>query len=308
MKKERSFAKPLLFGGIFVLGLIFGVMIGRSFDSVDLAMRKAQEINRKAGTAGSLRVGGSWNLFGLFSPYKTLEDEVRANPKKQKEYFENITNKIEKKHESITVLKDAKELIKLAKQEVLIDHSLHIYLYGLGLLELQNGMVFQSIEHLEEAYHIMPRDISTKQSLATAYIALYRTKTDDSEKKAISEKIIHYSLLALEDNPKHLDTLYGLGLVYTDLKQFDKAEQYFEEVLVFSPENINAMLGLGRIYFEQNQLTKSKNIYEKSEALILEQISRKKFLRKSLNHDYELNRKLTVIRNNLKIIYELLEE
>ncbi|MGL4389071.1 MAG: tetratricopeptide repeat protein [Brevinema sp.] len=296
-----------LIGSSLLLGLFFGFMIGRGFDSIDVALRKAQEINNKNNLSSSPRLGGAWNLFGLFSPYKTIKDELQANPKKQKEFFESITNKIKQKKESINILKDSKALINLAKKEVLINHSLHNYLYGLGLLELQNGMFFNAVNDLEEAYYLLPRDIQTKRSLATAYIALYRTKTNLKEKKEISEKIIHYSLLALEDNPKHIDTLYGLGLVYVDIKDFEKALYFFEKILITSPENINAMLGLARVFFEQNKITQSKEIYEQSEALILEQINQKKFLRKGLNHDFELNKKLVIIRNNLKTIYKLLE-
>ncbi|MGL4563209.1 MAG: tetratricopeptide repeat protein [Brevinema sp.] len=293
---------------IFLLGLFFGFIVGRSVDPIDLVLRKAEKINKNNSLSGSLRLGGAWNLFGMFSSYQTISDEIKNNPQKQKAFFENITNQISQKKQSIDLLNTTKTFIKLAKQEVLIDHSLHRYLYTLGLLELQNGMFFAAVTDLEQAYFLLPSDIKTKQSLATAYIALYRTKTSISEKKDISQKIIHYSLLALEDNPRHLDTLYGLGLVYLDLREFDSALDYFEQILIYSPENINALLGIARVYFEQNDLLRSKNIYEQTEALILEKLGQKKFLRKSLNHEFELNQRLNSIRNNLNIIYELLEE
>lgn len=288
---------------LMLLALLFGVMIGRSFDPIDLAIRKSQKLNKQSNQLSfSLRPGGTWNLFGLISPYKTLVQEIQKNPKTQKKYLTNLTNQIRKKEEAIEILSEQKELIALAKQELLIDQLLQQYLYSLGKLQIQNGMIYEAVTNLQTAHYLAPDDIKTIQLLSMAYISLYQLQTTQKDKEEISEKVIKYSKIALLQNPYHLDTLYGLGLTYTDLGKLELGLESFEQILERDPENINALLGSARIYFDQNNIDKARIIYEQAEALILERLSQKKLLRKSLNNKFELEQKLSTIHKNMDII------
>lgn len=66
----------------------------------------------------------------------------------------------------------------------------------------------------------------------------------------------------LEDNPKNVNAIYGIGSVYHALGDFKNAETYLRKTLSLQPTHENALNGLGYIYAQQG-----KNLDE-AEALI----------------------------------------
>lgn len=289
--------------GLILLGLFFGYMIGASMDPLDRAIRKAQKIN-KADLAGvgSLREGGGMNLFGWFQKPKSLSEKIATDPTYSNQYVLRISNTIQKKEKAIETLDEVKEFVVLARQEVFIDSSLQKYLFSLGRIQLENGLIFDAISNLNKSYEINPFDSSTAQLLATAYLGLYQVLPDGSDKSLAGEEAVRFLKLTLQSKPNSINTLYGLALIYTDQGLYREALPLFLKVLKLNPENIDSLLGVARIYYDQGELNKARRIYEQTEALILELKNKRFYVRQKLNTGH-LDQKLTVIRQNLEIIY-----
>lgn len=288
---------------LIALGFFFGIMIGLSNDPLDRAIRKAQKINRAdLKNKGSLRPGGAYNIFGLFKKNTNLAEELRHNPIKKQQYIASVTNQIHKKEHAIKTLDEVKEFVKLAQKEVFIDNSLQRYLYSLGRIQLQNGMVYQAISNLNRSYQINPYDTSTAQLLADSYLGLYQVLPNGSEKSQAGDKAIRFLKLTLLTSPNSIQALYGLALIYTDQHIYQQALPLFASILDKDPENIDALLGAARIYYEQNNPDQARKIYEQAEALILEAKNKRSFLRKKLTIG-NLDQKLITIRKNLEILY-----
>lgn len=297
-------SKRFIYLFCLVLGIAIGFMVGVSSDPVDRAIRKAQKIN-KTNLSGisSLRQGGSWNLFGIFSKPKSIQEQIQTDVQFSNQYVQRIQNNIAQKEKAIATLEEAKEFIDLATQEVFIENSLQKYLYSLGRIQLENGMVFQAITNLKRSYEITPYEDSTAQLLAQAYLALYQVLPDSSEKYQAGDEAIRFLKLTLMTNPNNISMIYGLALIYTDQGLYTSALPLFLKILERQPENIDALLGVGRIYYDQGSLDKARRIYEQTEALILELKNKNTFLRKNINPGV-WDQKLDVIRRNLEVIYK----
>lgn len=288
---------------LILLGGVIGYMVGVSMDPVDRAIRKAQKINRaNLANISSLREGGAMNLFGIFTKKTSLQEKINTDTTFSNEYVHRINNDLAKKEKAIELLDETKEFIKLATQEVFIDSSLQKYLYSLGRVQLQNGMIFQALTNLQRSYSINPNDSSTTQLLSSSYLALYQTLPAGSEKSQAGESAIRFLKLTLLTKPNSINTMYGLALIYTDQGLYQQALPLFLQIIDKNPEHIDSLLGVARIYYDQGERDKARRIYEQTEALILELKNKKSFTRKELNIGV-LDYKLKVIRNNLEILY-----
>lgn len=294
--------KTLLFITI-TISCTIGYMIGASMDPIDRAIRKAQKLN-KTNLAGisSLREGGAFNIFGLFSKKQTTAQKMQNDSSFSNQYVSRISNTITQKESAITLLEETQEFIALAKQEVLIDKNLQRYLVSLGRIQLENGLIFQSVTNLKKAYSIIPNDLSTIQLLSLAYLSLYQLLPSGSEKSQAGEEAIQFLKAKLTHTPHDINTLYGLALIYTDQGLYANALPLFLQILDINAEHIDSLLGIARIYYDQGNLDKARRIYEQTEALILEMKNQRSFLRKELNTSI-LDQKLITIRNNLEILY-----
>lgn len=289
---------------LVLLGVFIGYMVGISMDPIDRAIRKAQKINR-ADLKGvsSLREGGSFNLFGIFTKTVPLAEKIEKDLSFSNDYVNRISKNIQKKEVAIQTLEEVQEFIKLATQEVFIDNSLQKYLFSLGRIQLENGLVFQAISNLQRSYEINPNDSSTAQLLSSSYLGLYQVLPEGSEKAQAGENAVRFLKLTLKNKPNSINTLYGLALIYTDQGIYNQALPIYLDIVKRNPEHIEALLGIARIYYEQGNIDQARKLYEQTEALILELKNRRSFIRQKLNIGV-LDQKLAVIRNNLAIIYE----
>lgn len=294
--------KHLIFLSIF-FSFAIGYMSGASMDPIDRAIRKAQKINKNnLSGISSLREGGAFNLFGLFSKTSSLPEKLQNDSQFSNEYVTRISNNLEQKQQSVEILKETKEFIRLAKQEVFLDNSLQRYLVSLGRLQLENGLIYQAVSNLQQAYDLKPNDLSAIQLLSLAYLSLYQVLPEGSEKSSMGDSAIASLKATIKNSPNDINSIYGLALIYTDQGLYANALPLFLNILNKNPEHIDSLLGIARIYYDQGHSDKSRKIYEQTEALILELKNRRGFVRQKLNVS-ALDQKLTVIRKNLDIIY-----
>lgn len=120
------------------------------------------------------------------------------------------------------------------------------YQYNLGIFYLNNGMLDESIEHLQEALKLNP-----EQALACNALGLAFSMKGDLDKS------VQYLKKALSINPKLTEAHNNLGSVYQEMGLLDLAEKEF--LAAASDENYHSrelpFFNLARLYAlrEENQ-------------------------------------------------------
>ena len=67
---------------------------------------------------------------------------------------------------------------------------------------------------------------------------------------------MHFSLKSVTiADPRQVDALHGLGLVYMKLKKGLRAEEYYLKTLAVEPHHQDTILDLGRHYYDQRNYT-----------------------------------------------------
>ena len=70
----------------------------------------------------------------------------------------------------------------------------------------------------------------------------------------------------LKINPNHIDVHFNLGIIFTKLKEYQKAKNCFEKVIKINPKYFNALNNLGVIFKILKEYQKAKNCFEKAIA------------------------------------------
>lgn len=68
----------------------------------------------------------------------------------------------------------------------------------------------------------------------------------------------------LDAHPKDATALHMLGVIYTDLKEYDLAQTLISRSIAYAPEDAAAHVSLGNVYQAQKQLTRAMKCYEKA--------------------------------------------
>ncbi|MBT5028053.1 MAG: glycosyltransferase [Nitrospina sp.] len=68
---------------------------------------------------------------------------------------------------------------------------------------------------------------------------------------------------ALKMDPKHYETLIGIGNTYMKLQQPEKAKNFFEQALSLEPENTKGLLGVGSLALHNGDLNKANICFTK---------------------------------------------
>jgi tetratricopeptide (TPR) repeat protein len=76
------------------------------------------------------------------------------------------------------------------------------------------------------------------------------------------EAITYYNNI-LNVNPKRSDVLFSLAYIYFNKKNFDKAEDLVNKILVYEPDNTEAMYNLGAIAASNGDKQKARTQWEK---------------------------------------------
>ena len=67
----------------------------------------------------------------------------------------------------------------------------------------------------------------------------------------------------LKLDPKHTDALNNLGIIFTDLGEFQKAKSYYEKAIEFSPTYVGPQSNLGILFEKLGENQKAINCFEK---------------------------------------------
>ncbi len=130
--------------------------------------------------------------------------------------------------------------------------------YKLAVAHLQNSNPTYALKELLDAVKLDPENSEIHVALAQAY-----------QKKGAYAKAESHYLKALElspDNPRYQN---NFGALYLDMKQWDKAIEYFDQAasnLLFLNVHI-AVAGKGYAYFQKGDYGKALAAYKEAERL-----------------------------------------
>lgn len=66
-----------------------------------------------------------------------------------------------------------------------------------------------------------------------------------------------------EKDPKDSFTIYGIALEYVSLKEFFKAEEYFQKLLVFDPGYVAGYMQYAMLKEKLNDINSAKDLYSR---------------------------------------------
>ncbi|MDD5729539.1 MAG: tetratricopeptide repeat protein [Candidatus Omnitrophica bacterium] len=120
--------------------------------------------------------------------------------------------------------------------------------------------IYSNQKKFKEAIEELNRAIEIKPSYSATYqgLGVVYTQMDDDEKAEAAWKA------GLSFNPQAAGILENLGILYFKRGKLAEAEHYFKEAIRFQPKTYSSYFGLGQIYEQQQDPADAIKAYEKS--------------------------------------------
>ena len=129
-------------------------------------------------------------------------------------------------------------------------------LNNLGDMYTRHKDYQKAIEVLSRAIQLKPNYADAYHNLASSQTALYsQEKNEEYLKQAIDN---YY--LAIKYNPFLWQSHQNLGVIYFNIKQYDKAVEQLNKAIEINPSNLNLQYNLGIIYLNSGDTQKAKEI------------------------------------------------
>jgi len=122
----------------------------------------------------------------------------------------------------------------------------------MGWLNYLNGLHVEAIKFYKQAIKLKPFAIEPKFGIC------YPLNASNN----VTELINYYDQI-LEIAPNNTYALYQLGLVYFNLKQFEKAEKLFGKVVDLFPFDYDGLIMLAHTSFHLKKVREAKVLYHK---------------------------------------------
>jgi tetratricopeptide (TPR) repeat protein len=218
------------------------------------------------------------NIKGSRGVYQTV---LKSNPKNEEAcIFLGKSYAIEKKY---------KKAIRLLKKCERRNSKKGIYSYYIG-------KIYVDLKNYKKAMHFFKRSQKRQRDFAQATIGLgliyeelgkhnkakkaYKRylKTNPHDTMVLSrlvqlmftheefKDVIPYAEVLSDYEPDNLNLKVKLGILYKDIKNYDKAIQTFKDLLSFAPDNDNILYYLGAIFQETNKFSDAIEYFGKVQA------------------------------------------
>ncbi len=105
----------------------------------------------------------------------------------------------------------------------------------------------EAMEHFKNAVRYDPNLKVAKLYLATAYAQQYVPGVDTPENLRNAQQAIAEYNDVLKNEPKDSNSLLGIAYLYMNMKQFDKAREYYRKAIDADPNNPDAYYSVGVI-------------------------------------------------------------
>lgn len=109
-----------------------------------------------------------------------------------------------------------------------------------GVQAYKTGSYEQAIEHFKNSVELDKSLKTAKLYLATAYTQQYVAGVDTPENNANAQQAIEQYQAVLSEDPNNVTSLKGVAYLYMNMKQFDKAGEYYKRAITADPNDPEA--------------------------------------------------------------------
>ena len=124
----------------------------------------------------------------------------------------------------------------------------------LAVLLMDCGFNEEALQHLLYLSKMFSYDDGIYYNLGIVYEKM--KKIPKSERKPMKKTV--------EIEPDAMDAVYNLGLVYTELQEYDRAIECFEQVISSDVEDSNSYFNIGLVYFKKKDFLQAIDYFQKN--------------------------------------------
>ena len=106
-----------------------------------------------------------------------------------------------------------------------------------GVQSYKNAKYEEAIEHFKQAVDLDPTLLNARLYLATAYAQQYIPGADTPDNNKMAEQAIDQYKEVLARDPKNVNSVKGIAYLYLQMKQFDKAKEYYRKATELDPND-----------------------------------------------------------------------
>jgi len=120
-----------------------------------------------------------------------------------------------------------------------------------GVKAYRSANYEQAIEHFKTAVFLDSDLKVAKLYLATAYAQQYVPGVDSPDNVRNANQAIDEYKKVLENDPKNINSLKGIGFLYMQMKDWDKAREYYKKAIDVDPNDPEVYYSVGVIDWTQ---------------------------------------------------------
>jgi tetratricopeptide (TPR) repeat protein len=106
-----------------------------------------------------------------------------------------------------------------------------------GVQSYKNAKYEEAIEHFKQAVDLDPSLINARLYLATAFAQQYIPGADAPDNNKFAEQAIDQYKAVLNADPKNVNSVKGIAYLYLQMKQFDKAKEFYRKATELDPND-----------------------------------------------------------------------
>ena len=106
-----------------------------------------------------------------------------------------------------------------------------------GVLAYKNAKYEEAINHFQQAVELDPTLLNARLYLATAFAQQYIPGADAPDNNKMAEQAIDQYKEVLQRDPKNVNSVKGIAYLYLQMKQFDKAKEFYRKATELDPND-----------------------------------------------------------------------
>lgn len=120
-----------------------------------------------------------------------------------------------------------------------------------GVQSYKNARYEEAIAHFQSAINYDPTLTNARLYLATAYAQQYIPGAETDENKRMANQAIDEYKRVLEADPQNIGSVKGIAYLYLQMKDFDKAKEYYRKASEIDPNDPEAYYSVAVIDWTQ---------------------------------------------------------
>jgi len=116
-----------------------------------------------------------------------------------------------------------------------------------GVQAYKNNKYEEAIDHFQQAVAYDPALINARLYLATAYAQQYIPGADSPDNNRMGEEAINQYKQVLQADPKNINSIKGIAFLYLQMKEFEKAKDYYKKASEIDPNDPEPYYSVGVI-------------------------------------------------------------